>query len=269
MKKICFLLAVVGAAAAQTPDYPVIYSPEAGGPVANPAYNSRPASYAQQQPVAAYQPRAYSAQGSAKELMMPPMRYTVDMLIGYGFKAVPNSKYATDVVTCELEGAYNLTPRQAITLSVGLAGGGETNDYWVHEERPHRDYPFTDSYDRLSFTVMAGYRFTQPLTRGVSLQAGAKCGLDVQTLDVDYGYGWSGYPYNYRDGKSDTQAGMAYAGYVNLLFHVARNADFVVGYQFRGSTAKPSPSTGEPEPQRFHTSTMRWHEIHIGAAFRF
>lgn len=260
MKKTLLLLALAGAAAAQTPDYPVIYSPEAGGPVPNPAYR-------QQAPAAATAP-------APTAYRMPPLptRYSGELLIGYGFLAVPNSKYATDVVTCELEGAYKLSPQQEITLSLGLAGGGETNDYWVRsgDRHHHESYPFTDSFDRLSFTVMAGYRFTQPLTRSVSLQLGAKCGLDVQNLDVDYGYGWSGYPYDhYRDGKSSTSVGMAYAGYAHLLFHMTNYADLVLGYQFRGSTAKPSPKSNDPEWQPAHVSALRWHEVRIGAIFRF
>lgn len=259
MKKTLLIFALAGAAAAQSPDYPVIYSAEAGGPVANPAYHPQAAAAAPAGPAAYRRPVVAS-------------RYAGNLLIGYGFLAVPDSKYATEVATCELEGAYRLSARQELTLSLGLAGGGETHDYWVREHGPHYhdSYPFTDSFDRLSFTVMAGYRFTQPITRRVSLQVGAKCGMDVQTLDVDYGYGWSGYPYDrYRDGKTDTAVGMAYAGFANLLFHVTPNSDLVVGYQFRGSTAKPAPKAdGEGWPGA-HTGALRWHEVHVGAMFRF
>lgn len=253
MKKTLLILALVGAAAAQTPNYPVIYSPAVGGPVPNPAY----------------QPQNAAQRPAGAQLPANPYRYSGDLLIGYGYLAVPNSKYATDVVTCTLEGAYNFTPQHAATLSLGLAGGGETNDYWVYDPNHHESYPFTDSFDRTSFTVMAGYRFTHPLTRSVSLQLGAKCGLDVQELDIKYGKGWSAYPYKYRGTKSDTSVGMAYAGYANLLFHVAKNADLVLGYQFSGSTAKPSPSSDDPQWPRHNISTLRWHEVHAGVIFHF
>lgn len=263
MKKIILALALSGAALAQSPDYPVVYSAAAGGPVPNPAY--RPA---------AAQPAASPAYQSPyqQDVVAPYSRYSGDFLVGYGFRAAPDSKYATNIVSCELEGAYSFTPQHALTLSIGLAGGGETNDYWVREEHHHHSdwEPFTDSYDRLSFTVMAGYRFTQPISRRVSLQLGAKCGMDVQTLDVDYGYGWSGPYSNYRDGKSDTSVGMAYAGYANILFHITTRSDFVVGYRYFGSTAKPSPcGTGDPDFPRFRSRTMRWHVVHLGAVFRF
>lgn len=254
MKTAIVALAMSGAALAQLPNYPLVYSPEAGGPVANPAY-SRPAAAAASEAPGAYAPVHFQ-------------RYSVGLAIGYGFMAVPHSKYATDVVTGEIEGAYHFTPKHAATLSIGLASGGETNDYWVREH--HHYEPFTDSFDRTSFTLMAGYRYTQPLARRVSLQLGAKCGLDVQTLDVDYGYGWSGYPYGYYDdGQRDTKAGMAYAGYANVVFHLARNADLLMGYQFRGSTVKPEPRTGYPDEPRYHTGSMRWHEVRIGIATRF
>lgn len=276
MKKISIALAMVGLAAAQMPEQPYVYSAEAGGPVANPSYRGHRTAYSQQQPaIAAYQRMAPAGQGYLViPRMAPPFqRYSVDFTLGYGFMAVPDSKYATDVATFELEGAYNLTPQQSVTLSLGLAGGGETNDYWVREggKHGHADYyPFTDSFDRYSFTLMAGYRYTQPLTRWISLQAGAKCGLDVQTLDVDYGYGWSGYPYgDYCDGRSNTKAGMAYAGYVNVLIHVSPHADVVVGYQFRGSTAKPTPETYDRDQSQARCGAMRWHEVRIGAAFHF
>ena len=261
MKKemILIMAAMSGAAVAQQlPDYPVVYSAELRGPVPNPAYHRA---------APAQQSAARPATGAMGMQLAPAPRYTVDLTLGYGFMAVPDSKYATDVVTCELTGAYQLTPQHALTLSLGLAGGGETNDFWVTDGR--NTYPFTDSYDRSSFTVMGGYRFTQPLARYVTLELGAKCGLDVQTLDVDYGYGWSGYPYYHRRGKSNTSAGMAYAGYAGLRFQVAKNAELLVGYQFQGSTAKPSARTGYPEQPPTRTGTMRWHEVRIGAAFRF
>lgn len=269
IKKIYLALALVGIAAAQQANYPTIYSPEAGGPVPNPAYHSQAAApvisgYALPAPTPMQS--SYFA-GPTK----PINRYMIDLTIGYGFKGVPNSKYATDVTTCELETAYNLTYHQSLTLSFGITSGGKTNNYWVRDERPHHHdlTPFTDSFDRYSLSIMGGYRFTQPLLGGVSLVLGAKCGLDVQTIEIDYGYGWSGYPYNCEKGNRDTKAGMAYAGYASLLFHVSQNSALLLGYQFRGSTCKPSPDSEYSESGRIHSRTMRWHEVRIGLSCRF
>lgn len=251
MKKTLILLALVSAAAANTLNPPLIYSPAVGGPVPNPAYRG-------------------AASATAADAARKPTPYAVDLTIGYGFLAVPDSKYATDMVAFELEGAYKLDAHHALTFSVGYAGGGECHDYWVHERGgENRDYPFTDSFDRTCFTMMVGYRFTQPLTQSICLQVGAKCGMDVQTLDIDYGYGWSSAYKRYRHDKVDTAVGMAYAGYANVLFRIARNTDLMAGYQFRGSTAKPSPSSNDPIWTPARVTALRWHELHVGVMFHF
>ena len=257
MKKTLCILSLLCAgiaAAASTPSsaYPVIYSPEAGGPVANPAYAAR-----HEAPAA--------ASGNSATAYHELSRYTLNLNIGYGFRATPDSKYACDVATVELEGAYYLAPHHALTLSAGFAGGGETHDYWVRDR--HDFYPFTDSYDRSSFLLMGGYRFSQMLGRYFIVQVGAKCGMDVQTISVDYGYGWRGY--DYPDSRSKTSVGMAYAGYVNLGAFVTRHVCLHVGYQYLGSTAKPAVDNNFPDTPKCRTSSMRWHEVHAGMTFHF
>lgn len=259
MKTTSFILSMLAAgtaAAAALPDYPVVYSPESKGPVQNPAYT-------QNKPAATTQPKRTRA-SYVEEIE----RYTLDLNIGYGFRATPHSKFACDIVTFELEGAYYLVPHHALTLSLGYGGGGSTNDYWVREH--HDYYPFTDSYDRSSLTLMGGYRFTHMLGRYVMLQLGAKCGLDVQTLEVDYGYGWRGDPYyDYTDGKRNTSVGMAYAGYAQLGAFVTPSTCLHLGYQFRGSTARPAARSHYPDMPPAHTSTMRWHEVRFGVTYHF
>lgn len=243
-KSLLFILFAAGAAAAAPlPVGPMVYSPARA---------------------AAPKPARAAAAPAEDELG----RYTVDLNIGYAFRGVPDSKYACDMVCAELEGAYFVLPHHALTLSVGVAGGGETNDFWVVDH--HGVYPFTDSYDRTSLTLMGGYRYSRTIGRYGMVQLGAKCGMDVQTLNVDYGYGWSGYPYCDDDrGKDGTSVGMAYAGYVNVGAFVSRRTCFYVGYQFRGSTARPSVNSGFPDTPKSCTSTMRWHEVRLGATFHF
>lgn len=255
-------LAVIGsAAAAPLPDYPIVYSPEAGGPVANPAYAARPKA-----PAASQVPPASQIQPEEAP-QTPPLRYTLEINAGYGFKAVPDSKFACDVTTVELEGAYYLVPHHALTLSLGYASGGTTRDYWLHDGRHYQ--PFTDSYDRSSFTLMAGYRYSRMLGRYIILQAGAKAGMDIQTLNVDYGPGWHPYPYGLYDGQDGAAVGFAYAGYANLGFFVTPNTCLHVGYQFRGSTATPSADSEIPDVPKFRTHAMRWHEIRAGITVHF
>lgn len=257
MKTTLFLLCILGigatAGAATSSDYPVIYSPEARGPIPNPAYA--------QDRAAADTPAA--APATAHELR----RYTLDLNVGYGFRAAPDSKYACNIASIEIEGAYYLLPHHALTLSIGYAGGGETHDFWV---RDHHDYyPFTDSYDRASFLLMGGYRYSHMIGQYIMVQAGAKCGMDAQTLTVDYGYGWRGYDNYYPDGRNKTDVGMAYAGYVNVGAFITRNVCLHVGYQYLGTTAKPAVKSNFPDMPRFRSSSMRWHEVRTGLTFHF
>lgn len=254
MKKVHYLLTllVAGSAMASTlPDYPVVYSPEAGGPVPNPAYAGQSA---------AVTTTTTYAQGTLG-------RFTLDVNTGYGFNAAPDSKFSCDIVSLDLEGAWYFLPHHALTLSLGYAGGGRTDNYWVRDR--HGYVPFTDSYDRDSFTLMGGYRYSHMLGSYVLLQFGGKCGMDVQTIDMDYGYGWRYEPYDYHDGQNDTKVGMAYAGYVWLGFFVSQNTCVHVGYQYKGSTAKPAPSSGYPDVPDFRSHSMRWHEVRFGITMHF
>ena len=209
MKTHAFIFLLMGAgavaAAAPLPDYPVIYSPAVGGPVANPNYArispSLPAA-PKQTPGSAVAVEADRTLPNTGQNTLPPVprtprymrssSYELDITGSYGFKATPDNLFSCDMVGAELEGAYYFTKHHAFTLSLGIMGGGRTEDLWVIPPNGDPPYPFTDSYDRMSFTLMAGYRYSRRLGRYMLLQAGAKCGMDVQTLDIDYGYGWSG-----------------------------------------------------------------------------
>ena len=257
-KSLCLfaLAAAVGAASASPlPDYPVVYSAAAGGPVANPAYA----------------PAAAQAAPAPAQTAVPASRtqgrYSLELNAGYGFKAMTGGKYECDMAGMELEGAWYVAPHHALTLSIGYAGGGRTDDYWVVGREGA--YPFTDSYDRDSFTLMAGYRYSRMLGKYLIFQAGAKCGMDVQTLDVDYGFGWHAYPYDSFKGQDGTAVGMAYAGYTYLGFFVSPSVCLHAGYQFKGSTAKPSADSGFPDEPKFRTHSLRWHEVRVGLTVHF
>ncbi len=290
MKTHAFIFLLMGAvavaAAAPLPDYPVIYNPAVGGPVANPNYarttSSLPAE-PKQTPGAAVATAADRALPDAGQNTLPPVPrrprymnpscYELDITGTYAFKAAPDNLFSCDMVGAELEGAYYFTKHHAFTLSLGIMGGGRTEDFWVIPSDGGHPYPFTDSYDRMSFTLMAGYRYSRRLGRYMLLQAGAKCGMDVQTLDIDYGYGWSGYPYGYYNDwgpdQSDTAVGMGYAGYVNVGFYISTNVVLHVGYQFRGSTARPKADYEIPGVPVEKVGTMRWHEVRLGFLIRF
>lgn len=204
-----------------------------------------------------------------EDFPLPRSRWEVGMNMGYGFCAAPDSEFSTDMFGVELEGAYHFHSHQALTLAMGFAGGGEDRFYWVLDEKG-AVYPFTHDYDRSNFYLMAGYRADLPLGKRVSLSLGARCGLDVQRLGIDYGPGWrGGWGYGYDD--SDTAAGWGYAAYAKVTVALTPQSSLEVGYQFRGSTTQPKAGWGYwggDEPP--HTAAdLRWHEVRVGFRFHF
>ncbi len=256
--------------AATTPDYPVIYDPAVGGPVANPAYGKADARKTGEV--------ACAKQTTTIPRYMNAANYELNLTLSYGFDATPGDRYACNMVGCEVEGAYYLTQHQALTLSLGFAGGGDTENYWVEGDGHYPGYPWTDSYDRYSVTLMGGYRYVQKIGRYCEVQVGAKCGMDVQILNTDFGLGWSDYDHDVLDDRGDTHAavGFGYAGYVNLCFPISKNGYLLIGYQYRGSTAKPHAKydiPGDPGMSGYRldiqTHSMRWHEVRVGVSFNY
>lgn len=252
------LLATGSALASPLSPFPYIYSPAARGPVPNPAYRQTSTPGEQE---------TSHTPAQQMDSTPAPLRYSLGITGGYAFKAVPNDRYACDMSTAEIEGAYFLRPRHAVTLSLGYAGGGSTRDYWLRDDRGYT--PFTDSYDRSSFTLMGGYRYSRSFGRYFLLQVGAKAGMDVQTLDVDYGPGWHPYPYGHFRGQDGTAVGFAYAGYANVGFFITETACLHIGYQFRGSTAAPTADSEIPDIPNFRTHSMRHHEVRLGLTIHF
>ncbi len=251
--------------AAAMPDYPVIYDPSVGGPVANPAYGKPEAVPDQKHDVGAQVKHA-----PAMPRYRDASNYELNVTLSYDFDATPGDAYACDMAGIDIECAYYLTQHQALTLSLGFSGGGDTENYWVID--PKGSYPWTDSYDRYSLTLMGGYRYVQKLGRYCEVQVGAKCGMDLQILDTDFGPGWSGYYEGMIDDRGDTHAavGFGYAGYVNLCFPVGKNAYLLVGYQYRGSTTKPHAKYDLPgEHLDIRTHCMRWHEVRAGVSINY
>lgn len=201
-----------------------------------------------------------------------PFRWEVGANASYGFSANPSSRFETDVLGIELEGARYITPHQALTLSAGFAAGSHDRDYYVREGRHY--FPFEDDYTRSDMYLMAGYRATVTLAHRFALSFGAKGGLDVQSLRTKYGYRAWGYWDDEWDAnaKTDTKAGFGYAGYVNLSFEAYPQTFIEVGYQYRGATTQPRAryhGWQEGAPEASKTPDMRWHEVRIGVRRRF
>ena len=195
------------------------------------------------------------------------IRYTVDLNMGYSFSAAPNSRFACDMFGGELEGAYYLIPHHALTVSAGVASGGKTRDFWVRYNGWY--LPFTDSYDRMSITLMPGYRFSHMIGKRLILQVGAKAGLDIQSVSTEYGYRPHHGCYDDRHERSSTSAGLGYAGYAYVGFFVTKDVCVHLGYQYKGSTATPSVKYDLPWVGDAKTRSMRWHEVRAGVSVQF
>lgn len=181
--------------------------------------------------------------------------------------------YDCDLAQVEFEYAYRFTKYQALTVDVAIGGGGGDVEMMLYGH--HRPRYFEYEYDRNTFSLMVGYRVQLPVTERLSLAAGVKAGLDIQSLALDY-YPYDGYydPYDgtyYSDPEqTDTVAGFKYAAYAGLNYQLGERTSLEIGYQFSSSTARPearhewerhSPSVKAPE----------WgvHEIRAGLRFDF
>jgi len=200
----------------------------------------------------------------ASEFVQPPChtRYTFAMNVFYGFNAAPDSTFSSDMAGLELGGAYYITPKQALTLSFSVAADTQTCDCF-----DDHCYPLDDPFDRVDISLLAGYRFTQPIGRRLSLSLGVAGGLDIQRLDIDCYYrdrhGWFN---EYQ--ASGTRCGFGYAGYAELGFLLTPRARFTIGYQYHGATTKPE-AKDHLFGDHYSAEDMRWHEVRLGVDFCF
>ncbi len=189
---------------------------------------------------------------------MPPYTpYTLDIRGYYGFRALPHSACATDMVGAEAEFACYVTPRQAVTFS-GSFGFGR-HDARVPENRAGGPAFMSEEFSRNDFAFMVGYRFTQPLSPYVSLSFGVKGGVDIQELSCDED----------RGDRSEISCGFGYAAYATLEAQLGWRTRLQLGYQFRGATTRPDAPGGYEESPAVSVHSLRWHEVHLGVRFLF
>ncbi len=195
--------------------------------------------------------------------------YTLDINVFYAFRAVPHSKYATDMAGIEAELAYAFTPNHAITFTLSFGSGGDDRVNYVNTGNGY--WPTSADFERSDFQAMVGYRYTCHLTKRTSLSFGAKCGLDVQRLSYDdiWRYGGWGWDYYYRDDYGKTRCGFAYALAATIQTRLTEHTMLQIGYQFRGATTDPSAPDVVPGGPSQEAHTIRWHEVHVGVRIQF
>lgn len=209
-------------------------------------------------------------------------KYTLGLSAGVGIQASGNNLYTSEMLVTEGEVAWQLSRHHALTCSLAFGYGEENNDGLRWDSQSVR--PFTDNFSRYNISLMAGYRYTQPLGGFASLQLGVKAGPDLQSLKVDFGRNYKAKEAHQYDGynpltgkrmKSDRDdctfaLGLAYAAYANLSFSLNKSTaehplTFFVGYALWGSTARPEArlSSGA-HPIKLRSDAILRHEIRIG-----
>lgn len=200
---------------------------------------------------------------------------------GYGIKT-DSKPYDFNLLEVELQYDLYLHPQHALTFSLAVSGGGK--DHNRHITRDGKRVAFSDNYKHFLLSPMVGYRITQPITKRLGLELGAKGGLSIHWLAVDIGRDWSHdddtvydpdqneWVRKHSDGKSrhgvDTNFG--YALYGGLTYSITPKADLYLGYAYRGTTTQPKARPAYPAgTEPFRISPMSWHVIHIGVNAHF
>ncbi len=210
-----------------------------------------------------------------KQLTLPTEEYRGHFGVNFvgGFSNGNGELYDTDIYSVEIELAYDLNKYNALTLGMSMGMGGGDEAMWLPGRKGPRYFEY--DYTRAPITFMLGYRLQVPITNRVTFVMGAKGGLDIQSISLDY------YPHEYRyDPDDDTyyndpeqrdhKFGLTYAAYAGLSFKLSEKTSLEVGYQFRASTARPevrrewehgSPTVKVPE--------LGLHEVRVGLRFDF
>ena len=213
------------------------------------------------------------------------LRRDVHASLFLGLPSTKHKAYSCNLYGLEVEYARHLTRHHSFTLSASMANGSKDKGKWavVDGER----IPFTNEYRRTSVCLMAGWRTSLHLSSSLLLSAGAKAGIDIHVLNVDFGRNWLAdderhknehHDHYHSDSDSDpwcnkhdsygnnhAKVGFAYALSGTVSYCISYSSAIFVGYTYRASTAAPDAEPGNAaDPPRVRTSAMGWHEIHIG-----
>lgn len=199
---------------------------------------------------------------------------------GYGLRR-EHRPFSFNLVELEVQGDMYLHPQHALTLALVGGLGGHSGDRWVMQDG--KRVAFSDSYHHYMVSLMGGYRFTQPITRSLGLELGAKGGATAHFLEVDYGRDWSKDEYKYdaeeeqwkkeyHNGSTrhSSAIGFGYAVYAGLTYSVTPETQLTLGYAYRGTTTQPKPRMGsaaDSPPPRM--KPMQWHVIRLGVSSQF
>ena len=157
-------------------------------------------------------------------------------------------------VGADITGVYAIDENNAVTLRFGYTWGGE---------KFALDYEFEDGglvpghlKTRIhTFSLMPGYRYTQPICENVSWFVGANVGVANASYKLGH------YVGEYRFDREHASAwGFAYSAEVGLRYALTEQLDVFCAYQYGGNTAKPSGNI---------THRQHGHQARVGVGIKF
>lgn len=182
---------------------------------------------------------------------------TVELGAGYNYavhKAMemgtPNARVNTYNV--DLTSVYHLDDHNALTMRLGYATGSgrETADYTGEGDL------LRNRIRSNSFSLMPGYRYTQPINDKLSAFAGANIGIGNTSLKYKDSNDLSLYK------SHDSDWGFVYSAEAGIRYALNTNLDIFAAYQFSGSTA-------QPEIDRVNSRKQISHGLRIGVGMKF
>ena len=160
--------------------------------------------------------------------------YTISWGAAHIFKGMdPNKSIRSNGV--DLTGVYEFNRHHAVTLRAAYSLGARS---WADETEIDDHGELVGSHNRVrmhTFSVMPGYRYTQPLCSHCALYAGVNAGLTNQSIKDSY----------YENGAKDFTGhdsawGFAYSAEAGARISLTPCTEFFVAYHFTGSTARNS-----------------------------
>ena len=183
--------------------------------------------------------------------------------IGYFYSWAANDIYK-DCSPCkeirtngvDVTALYDFNRHHAMTLRLAYGFGARS---WADGSYEVGD----DAWDEVArvrmhtFTLMPGYRYTQPLCSHSALFVGVSAGIGNQSTKHRQKEWEDNYFYGHASGW-----GFAYAAEAGLRINLCPCSEFFVAYQFTGNTARNSNNG-------FKTHRQTTHGIRTGFAFKF
>ncbi len=177
-----------------------------------------------------------------------PLTFEVAGVYNYAHNDLFAENYVKDIDTygADITAVYALSDKHSLNLRLGYTFGDEAITYGVVRNE-------TDVH---TFSLMPGYRYTQPITEKLAAYAGVNVGL----VNVSVKDRWTAP--GAVEGAHDSEYGLGYSAEIGLRYEVAENWEVFAAYQLSGSTATPAPEMRDTHKQLYSG-------VRVGAGFKF